>query len=67
MFSVLCEWPIASVGDPAARLGVSMPTATGAIEALAGLGIVSEITGREHNRRYAQDESLSILTREPAS
>jgi Fic family protein len=67
VFSVFCERPVASVGDAAARLGVSLPTATRGIEALAGLGIVSEITGRQRNRLYAYDEYLSILTREPAA
>lgn len=66
VFSALCERPIASIGDTAARQGVSLPTATRGIEALAGLGIVSEITGRQRSRLYAYDEYLSILTRESA-
>ena len=66
VFSVLCERPIASVGDAASRLGVSLPTATRGIEALATLGIVSEITGRQRSRLYAYDAYLSILTRDPA-
>ena len=32
--------------------------------ALAGLGIVREVTGRRRDRRYADDEYLAILTRE---
>jgi len=67
VFSVLCQRPIASVGDAASRLGVSLPTATRGIEALVELGIVSEITGRQRSRLYAYDEYLAILTREPAA
>jgi Fic family protein len=67
VFSALCERPIASIADAAARLGVSLPTATRGIEALAGLGIVSEITGRQRSRLYAYDEYLAILTRESAA
>jgi DNA-binding transcriptional ArsR family regulator len=67
VFSALCERSMVSVGDAAARLGVSLPTATRGIEALAGLGIVSEITGRQRSRLYAYDEYLSILTREPTA
>ena len=58
VFSVLCERPIASVGDAVSRLGVSLPTATRGIEAPATLGIVSEITGRRRSRLYAYDEYL---------
>ncbi|MEI7743902.1 MAG: Fic family protein [Chloroflexota bacterium] len=67
LFSALCERPVASIADAAARLGVSLPTATRGIDALAGLGIVSEVTGRQRNRFYAYDEYLSILTRESAA
>lgn len=64
MYSVLCERPIASVADVASRLGVSLPTATRGIDALVGMGILSEITGRQRGRLYAYDGYLAILTRE---
>ncbi len=67
VFSILCERPIASVGDAASRLGVSLPTAMRGIEALADIGVVSEITGRQRGRLYAYDAYLAILTREPAA
>ena len=66
VYSALCERPVASIRDTAGRLAVSLPTVTRGIEALAGIGIVSEITGHRRNRLYAYDEYLSILTQDPA-
>ena len=53
------------IGEATGRLGVSLPTIARGRDALAGLGIVSEITGRQRNRVYACDEYHSTLTREP--
>jgi len=47
--------------DLAARTGVAYPTATRAIEALARLGIVREITGRSRDRVFAYDGYIAIL------
>lgn len=45
----------------AARTHASFPTAARAVEALAGLGIVREVTGRRRERVFAYQRYLDIL------
>ncbi len=53
--------PIISIGEIAKRAGMTFPTASVALEALAGLGIVREMTGRRRSRVFAYERYLDIL------
>lgn len=61
VFDVLRARPLARINDLAARTGVAYPTAARAIEVLARVGIVREITGRSRDRIFAYDGYISIL------
>lgn len=54
--------PLLSASKAAAKMNVSLPTATKALQRLQTLGIVREITGGKHGRLYAYDAYLSILS-----
>jgi Fic family protein len=45
----------------AAHIGVSVPTAQRAIDALGALGIVREITGRKRDRLFVYSAYLDLL------
>lgn len=62
VYDALSERPIVSIGGAAARLGISLPTATRGIEALVSLGVAKEVTGRQRGRLYAYDAYLTLLT-----
>jgi Fic family protein len=53
---------VASIADLATRTGVSYPTAAKNVDALAGLGILRELTGRRRDRVFAYDGYLRILS-----
>ena len=61
--------PMVTIQTLADELGASFPTASGALEKLAELGIVHETTGRQRNRTYVHSEYLALLDRgtEPLS
>lgn len=61
VFDVLRARPLARINELAARTGVAYPTAARAVEALARVGIVREITGRSRDRIFAYDGYISIL------
>lgn len=61
-FEVLRLRPVASIADLATRTGVSYPTAAKNVDALAGLGILRELTGRRRDRVFAYDGYLRILS-----
>lgn len=61
VFDVLRERPVASIQLLADRAGVSFATAARLIDALAGLGIVREITGKKRERVFAYQAYLDIL------
>lgn len=61
VFDALCRRPLATLPNLAARTGTSYPTAAHAVEALHGLGIAREITGRKRERVFAYDLYLAIL------
>jgi len=44
------------------RTGLSFPAAASAVELLADLGIVREMTGRRRNRLFAYDRYLAVLS-----
>jgi Fic family protein len=54
--------PLLSASKAAAKMNVSQPTATKALQRLQTLGIVREITGGKYGRLYAYDAYLSILS-----
>ncbi len=61
VFDALRARPIASISDLSRRTAVSYPTVARAIEALASLGIVRELTGRKRDRVFAYDRYLAVL------
>ncbi|MHB1618259.1 MAG: Fic family protein [Metallibacterium sp.] len=61
VFDALRARPIASINDLSRRTTVSYPTVARAIEALAALGIVRELTGRKRDRVFAYDRYLAVL------
>jgi Fic family protein len=61
VFSVLRERPLCSLKQIAARSGLSFPTASKAVQSLAGWGVVHELTGQRRNRVFAYSAYLAIL------
>jgi DNA-binding transcriptional ArsR family regulator len=53
---------LASADQLAARSGLSAPTVYTALESLASLGLVRELTGRERGRLFSYDKYLRILS-----
>lgn len=62
VFQLVQRNPILSVAHAAQQLGISIPTATSAIQRMAELKILRETTGRRRGRLYAYDAYLSILS-----
>ena len=58
---MLSHRPLQSIKDVANGLELSYPAVSKSFQALAGLGIVREITGRQRNRIYAYQAFLDIL------
>ena len=58
---VLKARPIQGISDVATSSGLTFPTVATAMEQLATLGIVRELTGKERNRLFAYDAYLEIL------
>ncbi|MDE2791754.1 MAG: Fic family protein [Paracoccaceae bacterium] len=54
--------PILSLSRASASTGLSFPTVASAMQSFVEYGIVRELTGRSHNRVFAYDRYLSILT-----
>lgn len=61
LFERLPRRPIVSTAAVVAGLGVSKPTAGRAIEALEGVGILVEVTGKRRDRTYAYRNYLDLL------
>lgn len=61
IFDALRQRPLATINDLVERAGVNYQTAARAVQALQGLGVVREITGRQRNRVFAYDGYLAIL------
>ena len=59
---VLQARPVASANQLASRSRLSTPTVYTALESLASLGIVRELTGRARRRMFAYDEYLKALS-----
>ena len=62
VFRVLCERPLVTLNEVCRRTELSFPAAAKAMETLATLGIVQEITGRQRNRAFAYQNYLKILS-----
>lgn len=62
VFEALRRRPLARIDFLAQQAGVSYPTAARAVESLARLGIISEVTGRRRNRVYVYGRYVSILS-----
>lgn len=62
VFRVLCERPLVTLKEVCRRTELSFPAAAKAMETLATLGIVQEITGRQRNRAFAYQNYLKILS-----
>jgi Fic family protein len=61
----LFEKPIASVSDVQQVTQSSFPTASSLVDGLESLGILREITGQRHYRRYAYKPYIDILNDNP--
>ncbi len=61
VFDGLRRRPVATIASLASHAGVSFPTAARAVDGLAGLGIVREITGRSRDRVFVYSAYLAIL------
>jgi Fic family protein len=55
--------PIVTIQTVANGLKTSFPTASGALEKLAELGIMRETTGKQRGRIYAYSDYLALLGR----
>lgn len=62
VFRVLCERPLLTVNQVCGRAKISFPAAARALETLADLNTVREITGRHRNRVFAYQKYLDILS-----
>jgi Fic family protein len=58
----LQERPVANANRLIARTGLSAPTVYSALESMATLGVVRELTGRARGRVFAYDQYLRILS-----
>ena len=63
VFDALRERPLATVNALAERTGASYPTVARAVDALEGLGIVRESTGRKRERVFVctRDEARALV------
>ncbi len=58
----LLEKPFLSITKAAKELGLSVPTTTNAVQKLAEMGLLKELTGGARNRLFAYSDYLAILT-----
>ena len=63
LHQLLQERPLTTTAQASARLGISRPTVAKAIDHLARLGILDEITGARRGRAYVYRAYLSVLER----
>jgi Fic family protein len=62
LIEFLFEQPIVSVADVSDRIGVTTRAANLLVQRLVDQGIVTEITGRQRNRRFAAREIIAIVS-----
>ena len=58
----LVEGMMLTIGEICERTGLTSPTASGAVQALADMGIAREVTGQARNRVFAYDRYLAVLS-----
>jgi len=61
VFDALRHRPLADIDNLARKTGIAYPTAARAVDALVGLGVLYELTGRRRGRVFAYDGYLRIL------
>lgn len=61
MHTSLSKRPLASIAKLRELTGMSTPAIIRGLEALEGIGIVREITGRRRSRIFAYDQYLRLL------
>lgn len=61
VFDALRRHPVSDIDHLARQTGVAYPTAARAVEALEGLGVLRELTGRRRGRVFAYDGYLAVL------
>lgn len=63
LFEMLTMMPRFALEHARQRLETTFPTASAAVKALEGLGIVTELTGRKKNRVYSYQAYVELLSR----
>ena len=63
LFEMLPMMPRFTIERARQQLETSFPTATAAVKALEGLGIVTEVTGQKKNRSYSYQPYVDLLSR----
>ena len=63
LFEMLPMMPRFTIERVRQQLETSFPTATAAVKALEGLGIVTEVTGQRKNRSYSYQLYVDLLSR----
>jgi Fic family protein len=61
VFEALRHRPLGDIDHLARQAGIAYPTAARAVEALVGLGVLHELTGRRRGRVFAYDGYLQVL------
>lgn len=64
VYDQFCREPILTNTSLINRLKSTKPTIQKALDALLGLGLVNEVSGKKRGRRYSYKEYLDILTRD---
>jgi hypothetical protein len=59
---LLFEQPVIAAADVSDRLGVTTRGANQLVQRLVDQGILTEITGRQRNRRFAAREIIAIVS-----
>ena len=63
LFELLPMMPRFTIEQVRKKLATTFPTATTAVNLLAGLGIVSELTGQKKNRTFSYQAYVELLSR----
>ena len=61
LFEMLPMMPRFTIEQVRQKLNTSFPTANAAVNVLAGLGIVVELTGQKKNRSYSYQPYINLM------